>query len=99
MGALALSLAAGVHSAARAQSVPPQDAGQPDWTASTEAPRDNWRTRSILDRQKDSTAVSPPMSGIEEGLILENYYRSIGKGGAGAKLPPRDTSSSKTSGQ
>lgn len=48
------------------------------------------RTREILKEQHDAKPAKPtPMTGPEARRILENYSKSIGKGGAGAELPPK----------
>jgi hypothetical protein len=59
-------------------------------TAAEETARLGSRTREILAEQHDAKpAKVAPMSGAEARRILENYTKSIGKGGAGADLPPK----------
>ena len=62
----------------------------PGWIGTGGAPQGNWRTRAILEKQKGADGPSGAMSGDETRIILEEYDKSIGKGGAGAKLPDRN---------
>src|ERR1700689_4353141 len=90
---VALGGGAPVYAQSDATGAPPRD---PGWVASDAPSKDNWRTRIMLDEQHRAKDKSPPMRGVEQETILDNYQKSIGKGGAGAPLLPRDDESSQT---
>lgn len=69
-----------------AQHVQPSAALAGDWVVSHEASKNNWHTRELLDQQLKAKEKSQPIGGVEQEIILENYRKSIGKGGAGAPL-------------
>lgn len=71
----------------RATAAGPQAGASSGRTDAGDASRRTWRAREILDAQRRAAGANAPASGVETGVTTNNYLRSIGKGGAGAKLP------------
>lgn len=88
---LALALLGALIGKAEAADVQPASTSQPDWVISSDPSKSNWRAQDFLDQQQNAKGKSQPTGGEEETIIINNYQKSLGKGGAGAPLPPRDS--------
>lgn len=84
-------IAAAAWSAAPNGAFAQQQTENPDvpWASSSTPPHGNWRSRAILEQQRRAVGPATRMSGDEAKIILDNYRKSIGKGGAGADLLPQ----------
>ena len=93
---LAIGLAASGVGVAGAAPAAPTSAQPPAWSVPGDPAKDNWRAQTMLDKQRKAGGGAAPMRGWEQESILDNYQKSIGKGGAGPPLPHVDPNENNT---